>query len=331
MADDYRSLLQEITGSYFVVQDETFVLVSQGIRKQYGYEVGDLVGRYFLSVIAPEAREQALKIHRARVAGEEVPHQYETTALAKNGTKVPAEALAWPTRYLDRPAVTGVLIDNTESKRRIDELLRARDEERKRLARELHDDTIQGLLVVCQHLRDIDAGTYGELPRSAQDSIARVQAMINQMVREVRNLTEDFRPAILGDMGLVSALRGLAGRLIQQGEMSVNTCVRGQERRLSPDTELALLRIAQEALSNVRRHAAASSVLIVLEFGDQKVRMTVSDNGCGFEVPLTIGHVAQQGKFGLIGIGERVHMLRGSCRIESVLGKGTDVIVEMST
>lgn len=329
MTDEYRRLLDELVAPFFVVQDDRFALASGGVRTQYGYEVNDLVEQHYLSIIAPEAREQAARIHLARMAGQEAPNQYETIALARNGARMPAESLAWATQYSGRPAVAGMLLNIAERKAREAEVLRAREQERMALARELHDDTIQVLLAVCQHLQNIGAGNYGNLPGPAHEDIGTVQGMVAYVIREVRHITENLRPAILECMGLVRALRWLTSRLMEEGEISVETRVSGEQRRLSPEAELALFRIAQVTLSNVRRYAAASSALVVLEFGDQKVRMQISDNGRGFEVPLTLDGFARQGKFGLAGISERVYLLGGSWRIESALGKGTAVTVEI--
>jgi len=329
MEEEYKRLLEEIRSTYFLIQDEKFVLASYEALRQYGYEASDIVGQHFLSVIAPEARDQVSKIHLVRVSGQEAPERYETIALFKNGMKVPAEILAWRTHYHGRPAVAGILTDITERKKREDDLLRAREQERMGLARELHDDAIQGLLVVCHRLQDIGAGTYGKLPRLAKERMGEVQVIANQVVQELRDLTEDLRPAILQDMGLVPALRWIVGRAMPEGEISAKVSVLGEKRRLPRETELALFRIAQEALNNVRRHSTASAAMVTLKFSQENVTLTIRDNGNGFEVPDALDGFVREGKFGLLGISERVHLLRGTYRVESAPDKGTTVKVEI--
>ena len=149
-------------------------------------------------------------------------------------------------------------------------------------------------------------------------------------MNEVRRFTLDLRPAMLDDLGLVPALRWLTDRLADGDGLEAQVRVLGEERRLSREAELALFRIAQEALSNIRKHARASTAMVTLEFGAQKVTMSVSDDGRGFEFPPTSNHFASQGKLGLAGISARVQMLGGTHMIESKPGKGTVVKVEVT-
>ncbi len=147
---------------------------------------------------------------------------------------------------------------------------------------------------------------------------------------EIRKFTEDLRPDILDDMGLVPALKWLTNRLSSGDGVQAEVRVFGEERRLSSETELALFRIAQEALSNVRKHASAATASLLLEFGEKKVAMTISDDGIGFELPAISNHFARQRKLGLAGISERVRLLGGKHKIKSAPGKGTVVMVEIA-
>jgi signal transduction histidine kinase len=105
--------------------------------------------------------------------------------------------------------------------------------------------------------------------------------------------------------------------------------VKGNERRLPAEIELLLFRIAQGALSNIRRHADASKAWLTMEFGKDKIILTVSDNGKGFELPRRIGDLAITGKLGLVGMPERARLAGGSLRIQSESGQGTRVVVEL--
>jgi len=285
----------------------------------------------FVEAIAPEEREKLLDLYRQKLAGQPVPDRYETVILTKDGTRIPVEVSAWLTQYQGRPAVAIILTDVAEKKRYQAQVLRAQEEERRRLSQVLHDETIQELLLVTHRLQDIGAGIYGRLPRRATERLSEVKGLIERTIDEVRRFTQDLRPAILDDMGLVPALRWLTDRLKSGDGLEAEVHVLGEERRLSSENELALFRIAQEALSNVRRHASASVATVVLEFGEQKVAMSVSDDGVGFVPALTVNHYARQGKLGLAGIRERVRLLGGRHKIESAPGKGTVVRVEIAT
>jgi signal transduction histidine kinase len=107
--------------------------------------------------------------------------------------------------------------------------------------------------------------------------------------------------------------------------------VRGSQRRLSPEEELVIFRIAQEALNNVKRHSQASQVVTTVEFSDDEVKLTISDNGKGFELPDRIGDLAERGKLGLLGMHERARLLGGTLTVHSKLGEGTTVIANVPT
>jgi PAS domain S-box-containing protein len=332
MEEEYKRLLEEIRDAYFLLQDEKFAIVNSKLRVDYGYSKDDLIGKPFIELIAPEEQERVLSLHRNRLAGQIAPEaRYESAIVTKDGTRVPVELSVWLTSYRGRPAIAGIAVDITERRRQRAEHVRAEENERLRLARALHDDTIQELLLITHRLQDIVAGTYGKLPEAAREHLREVRGLVERTINEVRRFTQDLRPEILDDMGLVPALRWLADRFIAGDGVDAEVRAIGQERRLSPDVELALFRIAQEALSNVRRHASASTAIIVLEFSEEKVMMSINDDGKGFEPPATPNHFAKQGKHGIRGMIERIHLIGGSHNIESTLGKGSSIRVEIAT
>jgi signal transduction histidine kinase len=131
---------------------------------------------------------------------------------------------------------------------------------------------------------------------------------------------------MLDDLGLLSALESLIDELARDG-VETDLAVRGNARRLSPETELVLFRIAQEALRNIRKHAEASKVAVEVQFEESGVRLTIRDDGKGFDVSEVMSGSAEIGKLGLIGMQERVQLIGGALSIHSELGKGTAVDV----
>ena len=330
MEEEYKRLLAEIRDAYFLIQGAKISLVSSEAALEYGYGKDELIGKRFIELIAPERRNNVVQFQRSLLKGAQATLRYETVILTKEGTRVPVEISAWPTYYRGRPAVGGIAVDITERDKRSAELVRVQEEERRRLAQALHDDTIQELLLVTHRLKDIGDGTYGRLPAAARGQLEAARALVERTINEVRGFTQDLRPAILDDLGLVPALRWLTDRLTTSDGVQAQVRIIGVERRLPPEIELALFRVVQETLSNVRRHAAATTAMVALVFGQQKVKMSVRDNGRGFEPPLMASQFAPQGKLGLSGIVERVRLLGGSHKIESAPGKGTNVQVEIS-
>jgi signal transduction histidine kinase len=129
-------------------------------------------------------------------------------------------------------------------------------------------------------------------------------------------------------LGLLPALEGLLTNLEDHG-MAVKLKISGDRRRLQPDAKLALFRVVQEALNNVERHAQASRVVIDVDFGDSRTKVTVRDDGCGFDLLPSTGDFALAGKFGLLGIEERALLLGGHFEVQSANGQGTTVMVDI--
>lgn len=194
------------------------------------------------------------------------------------------------------------------------------EEERRRLARELHDDTIQSLIALNQQIQLAQLSAQDEANR---DRLAMMQQMAEQTVADLRRLTRDLRPIYLEDLGLIPALEMLARDMSQATGLSVVFEKRGKARRLSPNVELALYRIAQEGLSNVVRHAKANQATVSLQFTEQEVTLTVKDDGVGFVVPESPAEMAPAGHFGLLGVQERAEAIGARLQIESAPGQGT--------
>jgi two-component system sensor histidine kinase DegS len=208
------------------------------------------------------------------------------------------------------------------------QITRAQEDERKRIARELHDDTAQALIDLSRRLDNL-ATSREQLSETAIERLEEFQELIDSILRGVRRFSRDLRPSVLDDLGLLPALEWLTANLMEEDGIKTELEVHGDRRRLPPEVELALFRIVQEALNNVRRHSQASRVVTVVEFGEGRVRLTVDDNGHGVELPGRMGDLATAGKLGLIGMHERAHLVDGILAVRSEPGKGTIVTVDV--
>ncbi len=207
------------------------------------------------------------------------------------------------------------------------ELLRkvitAQEDERKRIARELHDETSQGLAVLAMGVEAAqDAIRSGMTPR-----LDEVKAVAVRTLEEVHRLILDLRPSVLDDLGLLSAIRWYAERHLASRGISVR-CEFGEMRRLSPEMETALFRICQETMSNVARHAQATAVLVQVGVEDGEVRIEIEDDGKGFDPAQAVRREGRR-PWGIMGIRERAEILGGAARIESAPGQGTRVDVRI--
>jgi signal transduction histidine kinase len=198
------------------------------------------------------------------------------------------------------------------------------EEERRRLARDLHDDTIQSLIALNQRIQLAQLAAADE-PMAEQ--LSEMQHMTEQTIADLRRLTRDLRPIYLEDLGLVTALNMLARDTSQALQIPVDFHISGRERRLPADVELAFYRIGQEGLSNVARHAQATCAELHLAFGMDDETLAIRDDGCGFSVPESPAEMTGSGHFGLLGIQERAEIIGARLLIESSPGEGTHLTI----
>ena len=204
----------------------------------------------------------------------------------------------------------------------------AQEEERRRLARELHDATIQDLVALDHRVQMLSQAL------QAGDGVAEAQldalrGEVNRSIQELRRLTGALRPMYLEDLGLVPALEMLTKESTRDLRVSVSLAVEGNPRRLTPEAELAVFRIVQEALSNVGRHAKASKAVVRLRYESGRVIAEIQDDGHGFDPPGRIGELAARGHYGLLGMHERAQLAGARLSLESGPGRGTLVTVEL--
>jgi signal transduction histidine kinase len=218
-------------------------------------------------------------------------------------------------------AIAIATAQSVEEERRRD-TLEASEQERRRWARELHDETLQelgALKVVLQAARQADR------PDTLSQAVDSAVEQIDLSIRGLQSLITELRPAALDELGVGPALEALVKRTGATSGLDIQTAMhlaheRGEHpARLTPELESAVYRIVQEALTNVAKHAGAEHVQIDLREGEGHVTVTVRDDGCGFD-PRRRGD-----GFGLVGIKERVSLVGGELEVESEAGSGTTI------
>lgn len=204
----------------------------------------------------------------------------------------------------------------------------AQEDERRRLARELHDETIQSLIALKQQvqLARLDASRAGD-----RETLDKIAAMTEQTIDELRRLIRALRPIYLEDLGLAAALEMLGRETSQSAETAVKFAVQGTERRLGSTVELSLYRMAQEALSNVVRHAAAKNAALRIQFDPGRVILEVEDDGRGFSAPKNRSEVAPSDHFGILGLYERAELIGASLEFQSLPRRGTKLRICVPT
>jgi signal transduction histidine kinase len=202
-------------------------------------------------------------------------------------------------------------------------------EERQRLAREIHDTLAQGFTSIVLLLQAAEAA-WASGSADARRHLEQARRTAAENLAEARQLVWALQPEPLGDASLGEALARLTDRLAEEERVEAATRITGTPRPLPTPTEVALLRITQEALTNVRRHARAGRVTVTLSYMDDVAVLDVQDDGVGFD-PRGAGQAARadEGGFGLAAIRQRVDRLGGSLVLESAPGAGTTLVVEL--
>ena len=200
------------------------------------------------------------------------------------------------------------------------------ENERQNLARELHDDTIQALIALNQRIQ-LSAISINNPHNQATEN--ELRELVQQTMVNLRRIIRGLRPIYLEDLGLVAALGMLGQEVSQSAGLPVDFQVNGAEQRLEPATELAIYRIAQEALNNVVRHANAKHVWMGIDYRSTYLHLSVKDDGKGFVVPDQPGYLAQGGHFGLLGLRERAELINGDLVVSSTPGEGTSVSLRL--
>ncbi|MCI0554626.1 MAG: histidine kinase [Anaerolineae bacterium] len=203
----------------------------------------------------------------------------------------------------------------------VEMLVNAQETERQRLSRQMHDGPAQALsnfilqTEIAMRLMDVDTG-------QARDELNNLKTSAMGTFQKVRNFIFELRPMMLDDLGLVPTVRRYADAFKEQAGLDISVMITGNERRLEPYLEVMIFRAIQELLGNTARHSQATLVKIMLDLGEDRVRVSVDDNGKGFDPE----SVQQGNSLGLKLIRERAEMLGGNFEIDSTLGTGARIL-----
>jgi len=333
----FRSLFEGAYDAIWVHDLEGNIqTANKAAAKLGGYPVEELVGMNVKSFLSGESLKLAREVSRKLTEHQPIDLPYELKLIRKDGS----EAICMVSTNLitsdGKPkGFQNIARDVTQDKRMqenlryyLREITRAQEEERKRIARELHDDTAQVLGSLSRQLDNFVRKKHGLAPNEVL-FLKDLQAQLNHGVQGVNRFIQDLRPSLLDDLGLIPAVRSLVKGLQESDGIAADLGVVGEERRFSPEVELLLFRIVQEALNNIRRHARASDARVVIEFAEDRVKVTISDNGQGFSLSGRLDDLPRSGKLGLAGMQERARLLGGTLEVMSTPGKGTTLVVEV--
>jgi PAS domain S-box-containing protein len=311
-----------------------FITVNKATEKLTGYTTEELGQMNVKSFLSDESLELAHQIRKNLLNNEVVEQPYEQRIFRRDGSEAYIQLTTSLVFDKGQPvAFHHIARDITEQKRMNENLrfyfqqaTKAQEEERKRISHELHDDTIQSLVVLSRQL-DAMADDQG-LSHENRARLEELWRQTDSILQGVRRLSHDLRPATLDRLGLLPAVEFLASEVTKYSGVATKVNLLGKEHRLPEEVAIALFRITQEALRNVWRHSGATNAEINIAFSDGWTKITVNDNGKGFQIPEKMSDLAKQEKLGLAGMQERAQLVGGTLTVESQPGKGTTVTVE---
>ncbi|NGZ08665.1 MAG: PAS domain S-box protein [Nitrospira sp. LK70] len=324
-----------------------------GAERIFGYTAGEMIGRSILTIIPAHLHRDKARL-LATVRGAHDIQSYDAVRLTKDDRCIDVSVTLSPLKDSvgQFVGVSKVIRDISDRKKaevllrqahealemRVQErtaelsaanhslrilssrLMQVQEEERSRLARDLHDEVGQLLTALKIDLQDI---RHGEAEKARFGSLSDSLELVDRLLTQVRSLALDLRPSLLDDLGLVSALRWYANRQAARNGWTLSLLVEGMAGRVPVPIEVACFRVAQEALTNVAKYARAKTIDLALRRQDEEVTLIIQDDGVGFDVPSARRRAQGGQSVGLLGMEERVRLAGGSLVISSTPGEGT--------
>lgn len=333
----YRELFENAQDAIYVHDLEgNYIRVNRAAETLSGYKREEIVGHNFIDFISAEQLKFGRRVFYAKLA-EQGETAFEVDVIAKDGRRVPVEVRS---RAIYENGVMvgvqGTARDITERKLAQDalqmfsrQLIEAQEDERRRISRELHDQIGQILTAIKLNLHSApQAHQTSEISGYVKDNIEAV----DEALRLVRDLSVDLRPPVLDDFGLVTALCWYADRFTRRTGLEVDVVIEllDQNQRFPREVETACFRIAQEALTNIVRHAQASQVVLQLVRTGKNLILSIKDDGVGFDLASLRRRAPRAATLGLISMQERAHAAGGTIEIESTSSIGTEIRFSLS-
>jgi PAS domain S-box-containing protein len=336
----YKTIAENSLTGVFIHQDEKYVFVNDQFAKIHGYTPEELIGKHYLTLIHPDERETIFQIALNRLNGESGPNRYEVRRLSRNNETIWCEMMATAIEYKGKRAIMGNIMDITERKHAEEKLLTYQEQlrslaselslieerERRQIAVALHDRIGQTLAISKMKL-----GALRESMSSSDlaEAIEKICNLIEQAIQETRSMTLELSPPILYELGFEPAVEWLTEQIQKQNHIEIFLEDDGQPKPLDDDIAFLLFRALKELLINVTKHAQAQQVKVSLAIDVDELRISVEDDGVGFDTGNLDTHILKNGGFGLFSIRERLSHLDGHLEVVSEPGQGTLVTLVM--
>jgi PAS domain S-box-containing protein len=336
----YATLVEDALIGVYIIQDGKIEFANEKFADIYGYSKDELLGMDSLNLVHPDDRPLVKKLREKRLRKENVPAEYESKGLKKNGDIIWVMRSFSQITYKGRPAISGIVADISK-RRRAEEALRksdkelrvlsnqllsAEEKERKRIARELHDGIGQALSAIKFSVENALLEVRAAAHPIDLGSLEAVIPLTRKTIEEVRRIVKDLRPSILDDLGILATI-GWFCREFQNvyAEIRIETTIDVEEDEVPLYLKTTIYRIMQEALNNVAKHSQASFVHLQLKKNKRHLNLSIQDNGRGFNLDKAMALKTSRRGFGLASMRERAELSGAGFSIDTVPGKGTTI------
>lgn len=327
----YRLLIEAVTDYAIYMLDPTGIVTSwnPGAQRFKGYAPHEIIGRHFSRFYTEEDRASGLPERALETARREGKFEHEGWRVRKDGSRFWANVILTSLRGEDGKLRGFICVtrDITDRKRAEEEmrklsirLMNLQDQERRRIARELHDSEGQNLSLLLMSLSKLKR-TCAELDEESRALLTESIETANECLRDVRTLSYLLHPPLLDEFGLISALQWYAEGFGERSGIAVNLDIPASLNRLPPEMETSLFRLVQEGLTNIHRHSGSQTADISLICEDGCLRLKIEDHGKGMSAAQVSGTNGSAGGVGLASMRERVRELGGTLEILSEAGR----------
>ena len=336
----YSTLIEQSLTGVFIQQDERIIFANERFAQMHGYRKEEILGIESLKLIHPGDRSMVREYRQGRMHGKDVPSEYEARGLTKDGEVI------WEVRrntlitYGGRPAVLGNAADITQRKRMeaaliasgkglrllSAQLFSAEENERKRIAQELHDSIGQSLGAIKFSLENVINRMSGDAALPEAKLMQDIIPLTQKAIEEVRRIVMDLRPSTLDDLGILPTISWFC-RQFQEvySNIRIETGIGIEEEDVPDSLKTVIYRILQETLNNIAKHSRASRVRLSLKKTGEDLELFIEDNGVGFNVEKTLAVETGRKGFGLASMKERAELSGGIFIVSSIKGEGTKV------
>lgn len=222
-----------------------------------------------------------------------------------------------------------VQMEDLQQKRQLGiRIIQAQEEERRRVAREIHDGPAQSIANVVFRTEYVESLMESNL-LSAKKELKDLKTQVRNTLHDIRKIIFDLRPMTLDDLGLIPTLRRYTEKYHDETNIQVDLIVMGAEERVAQSIEVTLFRIVQEALNNIHKHARTKTAQIKVEFLRDSVNAVIEDKGAGFDLEQVMGRITERENYGLLSLNERAELIGGNVKIITAPGKGTKILVKI--